>query len=75
MPGLSGLQVLATVRADGCQFPFVLMSGHATTADVDEARALGVSGFLSKPFSPPQLAAEVDRIKRSSTECLARRIA
>jgi CheY-like chemotaxis protein len=64
MPGMSGLDVLSAVRATGSRIPFILMSGHATTADIDESAALGADGFLPKPFSPGQLAGEIARLKR-----------
>ncbi len=64
MPGMSGLDVLSAVRATGSHIPFILMSGHATAADIEESAALGADGFLPKPFSPGQLAGEIARLKR-----------
>lgn len=55
MPGMNGLEVLSTVRDLQPDLPFVLVSGHATEEDVSKAEELGASGFLSKPFSGPQL--------------------
>jgi CheY-like chemotaxis protein len=70
MPGLSGLDVLTQIRAAGLRTPFILTSGHATAEDVDEAHSLGANGFLPKPFSPPQLAAEVWRVRGKRKDAL-----
>jgi CheY-like chemotaxis protein len=62
MPGLSGAELLKTLRASNCSIPFFLMSGHATHEEVNEAYGAGLQGFLSKPFTPRQLAEVVSSI-------------
>jgi DNA-binding NtrC family response regulator len=56
MPEFSGAELLRSVRRSELRVPFILMSGHATNEEVSEARALGLQGFISKPFTPAQLA-------------------
>jgi DNA-binding NtrC family response regulator len=62
MPELSGTQLLKNLRQSEVTAPFILMSGHANIEDVDEARSLGLDGFISKPFTPTQLAEIVGRV-------------
>lgn len=55
MPRLTGLQLLEGVREISPFLPFILMSAHATSAELKRLRELGGNGFLSKPFLPDQL--------------------
>ena len=51
MPGLSGLELLAQVKADAelrC-IPVVMLTSSELPADVARAYALGASGYISKP--------------------------
>jgi CheY-like chemotaxis protein len=57
MPAMSGIELLASVRDLTISVPFVLMSGHATAEEASQARGLGLSSFLPKPFTPVQLQA------------------
>jgi two-component system chemotaxis response regulator CheY len=52
MPGLSGAELLARVRAEpglSC-LPFVLVSAANDAETINEAAALGASGYVTKPF-------------------------
>lgn len=62
MPKMNGMQLLAEVRQLLPDLPFVLMSAHADEADIQKARAIGSSGFLSKPFDPTELKIILERI-------------
>jgi DNA-binding NtrC family response regulator len=62
MPKVNGLGVLQEARKSRPSLPFVLMSAHATTEEVDRSKELGATGFLSKPFTPEDLKALVERI-------------
>ncbi|MCB0338799.1 MAG: response regulator [Bdellovibrionales bacterium] len=55
MPNLNGLEVLSRVREISPSTPFVLMSAHATQGEIQQAQALGISGFLGKPFTPDEI--------------------
>lgn len=52
MPKMNGFALLEEVRVVSPDLPFVLMSGHATDADFDNALKRGAVGVLAKPFSP-----------------------
>ena len=55
MPGMSGLDLLTHVRAQGHDAPFIFIT--AFPEDSVRARALkaGAIGFLAKPFAAPAL--------------------
>jgi CheY-like chemotaxis protein len=62
MPGRSGLDVLAELRADDdlASTPVVMLTARARAADREAALAAGADFFLPKPFSPAALAAAVE---------------
>ena len=51
MPGLSGFDVLAALKADPrlARVPVVMLTSSALAADVARAYELGASGYISKP--------------------------
>jgi CheY-like chemotaxis protein len=64
MPGRSGLEVLAELRADPAlaETPVVMLTARAQAGDQDAADAAGVDRFVSKPFSPLALAGIVEEL-------------
>jgi CheY-like chemotaxis protein len=65
MPVLSGLAVLKVCRAGRPNLPFVLMSAHASSEEVEQAYALGATGFLPKPFTPEDLKQLIGKLSGS----------
>ncbi|HEV8322530.1 MAG TPA: sigma-54 dependent transcriptional regulator [Myxococcota bacterium] len=59
MPGLSGLDLLTTARAQGVQTPIVVMSGFETLATAAEATQRGAIDFLEKPIGTEKLLVTV----------------
>ena len=59
MPRLSGMDLLARVRADPrlAAMPFVLVTSANDTATVDRANGLGADGYLVKPFDAVAVSA------------------
>lgn len=59
LPGMSGLDVLRTVRQDArwATLPCLILTAAGQDAQYREAEALGVSEFMTKPFSPRRLFA------------------
>jgi DNA-binding response OmpR family regulator len=64
MPGRSGLEVLAELRADDrfTETPVVMLTARAQAEDRQAALEAGVSCFLPKPFSPLELASTVEEL-------------
>lgn len=50
MPGLSGLDLQARLKADGRSIPVLVMTAFPEAAVRERALAAGAIGFLSKPF-------------------------
>ena len=50
LPVMSGLALLAELRARGQQAPFILITGHDTPGLDAEALRLGAAAYLAKPF-------------------------
>ncbi|MFC7461656.1 response regulator transcription factor [Hydrogenophaga defluvii] len=51
MPGISGLSVLDTLRAQGVDQPIVLLTGHGTVEMCRRAFKAGAAEFLEKPVN------------------------
>ncbi len=64
MPGLSGMDVLRTVRANEAtkDLDVILLTARARDADVDTGFASGASDYVIKPFSPRELMHRVNAV-------------
>jgi CheY-like chemotaxis protein len=64
MPGRSGIDVLTQLRSDSelDDVKVVVLTARAQAADRSSAVGAGANAFLSKPFSPLELAALVERL-------------
>jgi RNA polymerase sigma factor (sigma-70 family) len=71
LPGLSGIELQARVRAIGSSIPFVIITAHG---DVPAARAAfraQAVDFIEKPFDDAQLRGAIDTAFALETERLA----
>ena len=52
MPGMDGPATLAALRTDPrtAAIPVIFVTAHAMRSEIDELRALGARGVLTKPF-------------------------
>ncbi|MGN0905532.1 MAG: response regulator [Bullifex sp.] len=66
MPGLSGLDLIRTLRADGDDTPVILISGYDEFAYAQAAIKLSVSAYILKPVSRSELVATVKKEKERS---------
>ncbi len=55
MPGMSGIEVAARVKATRPWLPVVIVTGYGSDANEAAARKAGVAGFLRKPLSPEMI--------------------
>lgn len=62
LPDVDGLDVLAALRAGGCDTPVVVVTARCEAADRARAAALGVDDYLTKPFSIAELLARLPDI-------------
>jgi len=59
LPGMSGLELLAELRARGWRRPLILITAHDSPKVREEARQSGVAAFLAKPFLGSELVGAV----------------
>lgn len=63
MPGMTGLEVIEHLRAEGKKGQFLILSGHADFDYAKKAISFGVGGYLLKPVDEEEMADELRRIK------------
>lgn len=61
MPGRSGLDLIADLRADEttAAIPVILLSARALAAEVAEGYSAGAVDYVTKPFDPDDLVARI----------------
>ncbi|WP_296943467.1 response regulator [uncultured Massilia sp.] len=64
MPRLSGMELLARVKADArfAHLPFVLVSAASDAATMEQALGLGAAGYIVKPFDGVGVAEHLARL-------------
>ncbi len=64
MPGMSGIDVARTLRQEPptAHLPIILLTANGQQQDQEQGRAVGVSAYLVKPFSPLELLDTVQEI-------------
>jgi two-component system chemotaxis response regulator CheY len=69
MPRLSGMELLARVKADGrfSGLPFVLVSAAADGATMEQAMGLGADGYIAKPFDSDKVSGFLARLAKPAT--------
>ena len=60
MPGMTGLELVAELKAQNVHHPVIVLTGHADVAMAVEAMKAGVVDFLEKPFEDSALLAAVE---------------
>lgn len=61
MSGMTGVELLARLRADACEVPFILVTGHLTVRSREEAGVYRALCVLEKPFDPEELAQWINK--------------
>ena len=59
MPGMSGMEMLENLKAQGIQLPVIVITGHGDVPLAVQAMKQGAFDFLQKTFSPQHL---LDRV-------------
>ena len=62
MPGLDGMEVLRRAKKIGPEIPVIILTGHGSEKDKNEARRLGAFEYLKKPID---IATLIQHIKRA----------
>lgn len=63
MPRLDGLEMLRTLRLEGCEALFIFLTARDDFPHVQSALRLGAADYLLKPFRPGQLSEAVARLR------------
>jgi FixJ family two-component response regulator len=69
LPAMSGLDMLAKMRAQGGWPPLVLVTAHERPGLREEAMRQGAAAYLAKPFRGAALVAAVESAIESSRPC------
>jgi two-component system, OmpR family, alkaline phosphatase synthesis response regulator PhoP len=67
LPGMDGLEVCKTLRAES-SVPIILLTAKTTEQDRIIGLDLGADDYVSKPFSPKELAARVRAVFRRTPD-------
>ena len=64
MPVMDGLEFVARLhqRADWERLPVIIVSTEGSRSRIDALRAMGVRGYIRKPFTPEEVAALVHEV-------------
>ena len=64
MPGMTGIELLKTVRADEKleELPVLMVTAEAKRDQIVEAAQAGVNGYVVKPFTAAALKEKIERI-------------
>lgn len=64
MPGLDGMEVARSIRSDPelAKTLIVLLTARDRPEDVEAGIAAGADAYLTKPFSPQELEATIDKL-------------
>ena len=52
MPGMSGIELLKSIKLNYPDMPVLMMTAYATIDDAVEAMRLGAIDYMAKPFAP-----------------------
>ena len=69
MPGVSGLDAIRAIRAEPhlADLPVILLTARAQESDVETGFDSGADDYITKPFSPRELAARVEALLSRSS--------
>ena len=64
MPGMTGIDLLKEVRADGklAKLPTLMVTAEAKRDQIVEAAQAGVNGYVVKPFTAQALKEKIEKI-------------
>ncbi|TNM63605.1 CheR family methyltransferase [Aliirhizobium smilacinae] len=66
LPGMSGLELLSTLREKHHRFPMIIVTGHSDVHMAVEAMKRGAVDFVEKPFSSQEIQLSVRKALLSS---------
>ncbi len=70
LPGIDGVTILRSIRAQGIKTPVLMLTAKDTVADRVEGLDAGADDYLIKPFSTDELLARIRALGRRQTELI-----
>ncbi len=64
LPGMSGIEVLRTLRREGISTPVIILSAKGDEIDRVVGLKVGADDYVAKPFSRPELLARIEAVLR-----------
>ncbi len=64
LPGMSGVEVLRVLRAEGVTTPVIILSAKGEEIDRVVGLKIGADDYVAKPFSRPELLARIEAVLR-----------
>lgn len=61
MPGMTGIELLKSVRQDDQNIPFIIITGYANVDNAIEAMRYGATDFIKKPYDLDELQLLIER--------------
>ena len=68
LPGLSGLELCQTLRAEGSHLPVLMLTAMSAIEDKVNGLRLGADDYLTKPFAFEELLARIEALLRRGRE-------
>lgn len=68
LPGMSGLEICQTLRAEGIRLPILMLSALGSVEDRVAGLRLGADDYLPKPFDFEELLARLESLARRSRD-------
>jgi two-component system, chemotaxis family, chemotaxis protein CheY len=67
LPNIDGLSFLQNLNKSGVyrEIPVIMVTGSINPKAKEECLAAGASGYLEKPFDPPQLIETIDKVLKA----------
>jgi DNA-binding NtrC family response regulator len=66
MPGMSGLELLESIRQTDIELPIIMITGFSTEDNAIRALRLGATDFIKKPYEVETLLQQVDDVLQQS---------
>ncbi|MFP4452912.1 MAG: response regulator [Desulfosalsimonas sp.] len=67
MPGMDGMQVLENVKKQKPEIEVIILTGHGSARDQEQAIRLGAFDYLQKPVGLETLVSRIRRAHRQKT--------
>jgi DNA-binding response OmpR family regulator len=64
LPDLTGLEVAAALRAEANPTPILFLTARDSEEEIVQGLEIGADGYMTKPFSLPELVARIRAIER-----------